>query len=220
MEIKGLRAGAAAALAMLGMLDAARAVAQVSSQPPVMQAGQPPSPPAIPTAALPDGGVTLTAGSVVEIELAQPVSSKTAKRGDTFAVRLVQPITVGGRVVAPAGAEGGGEVVYAQPGGLLASAGKLVLAARYLDVGGQRIRLNAFKLGGGGDDRIVVAFVAGELVGPLAILLPGGDIEFPAGTRANAKVAVDVVVVPPTAAAPLAAPASTQQTTTTREGTP
>ena len=49
----------------------------------------------------------LAAGVVVELELAQEVSTKTVKSGDHFAVRLATPVVVDGQVLAPAGASGG-----------------------------------------------------------------------------------------------------------------
>jgi hypothetical protein len=162
---------------------------------------------------------TLTAGTVVEIELTDAVSSETAKRGDKFGLRLAQPIVLGDRVVVPTGAPGMGEVVFAQPAHLMGAAGKLVLAARYVDFGGQRLALHAFKLGAGGENRETETFVADLLFGPVSILIPGGGVEFPVGTRANAKLAADVVLTdpqPPTAApAPTAAPppAPTQTST-------
>ncbi|HEX4196342.1 MAG TPA: hypothetical protein VHZ26_02780 [Caulobacteraceae bacterium] len=159
----------------------------------------------------PGASRTLAAGTVVEIELTDAVSSETAKRGDKFGLKLAEPIVLGDRVVVPAGAPGMGEVVFAQPAHLMGAAGKLVLAARYVDFRGQRLALHAFRLGAGGENRETVTFVADLLVGPVSILIPGGGVEFPVGTRANAKLAADVVLAdpPPPTAAPSQPPTQT-----------
>jgi hypothetical protein len=147
---------------------------------------------------------------MVEIELAEPVSSETAHRGDKFAIRLAAPIMVDQRLVVPAGATGGGEVVFSEAAGILGKPGTLVLAARYIDFAGQRLPLRAFRLGAGGHDNSNAVFVADVAVSAVAgvfglvtIVIPGGNIKFPVGTLANAKLASDVTVSnapPPTPA--------------------
>ena len=193
--------------------------AQVSAQPPTAPVdGSAPLAGAV-VAAAPQGssasdGRLLAAGTVVEIELTDPVSSQTALRGNKFGLKLAEPIILGGRVVVPAGASGMGQVVFAQQAGLMGAAGKLVLAARYVDFDGQRLALHAFKLSGGGEDREVATFVAGMVAGPIAILIPGGGVVFPIGTRATAKLATDVVLTDP--ASPVAAAPAQTQTSTVR----
>jgi hypothetical protein len=152
----------------------------------------------------------------VEIVLSAPISSANAKPGDTFALSLARPIVMDGKVVVPAGAPGGGEVVDAAPPGLGGKPGKLVLAARYIDYGGIRVHLRAFKLGGSGQnnatgalsaDIAISAFV--PYVGAATFFIPGGNMVYPAGTHALAKLA-DEVTLPPApdqAASPALAPA-------------
>src|SRR5215469_3372872 len=50
------------------------------------------------------------AGTVVMVQLADAVSTKTHKTGDTFAIRLAEPVVVQGQIVLPAGTVGVGEV--------------------------------------------------------------------------------------------------------------
>jgi hypothetical protein len=150
--------------------------------------------------------VRLAADTPVNIELVDPVSSKDRTRGDKFAIRLAAPIVVDGATVAPAGATGEGEVVYAQRGGAGGSPGKLVLAARYLDVAGVRVRLKAFNLAAGGESEFREMQVAAELIGPAVLFINGHNVVYPAGTRARAKVTEDVLL--PTAASAIEPPAS------------
>ena len=119
-----------------------------------------------------------------------------------------------------------GEVVYAEHGGGGGSPGKLVLAARYLDVGGVRVRLKAFNLAAGGESEFREMQVAAEFIGPLVLLVDGHDVAYPVGTRARAKVAEAIalpagppVEVPPTAPppAPTAAPLANSSSTTLQE---
>jgi hypothetical protein len=77
-------------------------------------------------------------------------------------------------------------------------AGKLVLAARYLALGGERVPLRGLQLSGAGRDRTNPATVVGlsgfafAPLGLVGLAVPGGNVDFAAGTRATAKLASDV----------------------------
>jgi hypothetical protein len=122
------------------------------------------------------------------------VSTSTAKPGDHFAIRTAEPMIVDGKTIVPAGAVGLGEVIDTAAGGLGGRPAKLILAARYVDYGNVRIRLHAFHLGGAGHDNGNLAMAASfaPYVGLLAFTIPGGNLAFPAGTRANAKLTDDL----------------------------
>lgn len=165
--------------------------------------------PGAPTPSSTDAGVRLAVDTPIRIELAEIVSSKTRKGGETFAIRLASPIVVDGRMLAPAGAVGMGQVVYAEAGGAGGSPGKLVLAARYIDVGSVRVRLKAFNLSAGGESEFREMQVAAQLIGPAVFLFDGHDVVYPVGTRARAKVAADVILTAvPAGSVPSAAPAT------------
>lgn len=151
-------------------------------------------------------GVRLAANTPIRVELTELVSSKDRTRGDKFAIRLAAPIVVDGRTLASAGATGMGEVVYAERGGGGGSPGKLVLAARYLDVGDVRVRLKAFNLSAGGEQEFTEMQVAAEIIGPGVMFINGHNVVYPAGTRAGAKVAEDVVIPAGPASAKAAEP--------------
>ena len=151
-------------------------------------------------------GHLLMAGTVVPIELAEPVSTKAQKRGDMFAIRLAAPIVVDGETLVPMGAPGLGQVVDAGGGGLGGRPGKLILAARYVQYQGVRVPLRGFHLAAVGRDNgsaaMAVALV--PYVGLLSLAITGGDVSYPAGMEADAKVAAEVVFPPdaPAAGAP------------------
>jgi hypothetical protein len=150
-------------------------------------------------------GLRLPAGTLVAIALGEQLTSKDRTRGDKFAIQLAAPITLDGRVVAPAGATGQGEVVYAEAAKGGGAPGKLVLAARYIDVGQVRVPLKAFQLASSGENEFTKMYVASQLIGPAVMFMNGQEVVYPAGVRASAKIAQDVVFPPPPDAPPPAA---------------
>ncbi len=194
------------------LLAAAVAAAVASAAPtpppsaPIWPASAPPpaeSTPAGSTVAAPPCCV-VPKGTVITIEIAEPLSAKKSTPGDNFKLRLAEPIVINGVTAVPAGAMGMGEVIDARPPAMGGSPGKLILAARYLEVGGVHLPLQSFKLGGSGDDNTGSAVWASAIVSPLLILaVKGGDVIYPIGTRATAKVAADVTTAVE-AAAPVA----------------
>ena len=164
-------------------------------------------PPALPAQAVhpihrPAGGACcrVPAGTEVEVELVTPVGTKTQKTGDTFALRLATPLIVSGRIVLRAGAPGVGKVIDASGAGMGGKPAKLVLAAEYLRQGRRRIALTGELSGAGRSNATEASAVGltGMLFAPLgfvALAVHGGAMEFPAGTRATARLA-DAVVLP------------------------
>ena len=184
---------AVAALAATASPSMAQAVP--GSTPPIPGVSSPATPPIV-GAAVVQPCCLLASGTPVEIALTSSVDSGKAKPGDPFQISLAKPILVGDQIVVPAGVTGGGEVVDAEGAGLGGRPGKLVLAARYLDFGDKRILLRSFRLGGSGRntsneamaaDITISAFV--PVVGAAVFFIPGGNIVYPPGTLAMAKVA-------------------------------
>jgi hypothetical protein len=146
--------------------------------------------------------MALCAGSAVELEIVEPISSKRHKKGDRFALRLVTALTVGSDVHVPAGTIGTGEVIHASPSRAGGKPGELLLAARQLETSdGRRIGLRAMKLSARGKDTSTAAITTAMLIGPVAMFVHGSEIEIPAGTRAMAKLAQDVALTAPQPAA-------------------
>jgi len=138
----------------------------------------------------------LASGTVVMVELAEPVSTKTHKAGDTFAIRLAEPVVVQGQIVLQAGAKGVGEVTDAAKPGLGGKGAKLVLSVRSLtDSAGHTLPLKGLQLAvnGKGHEKAATALGLGGIgfapLGLAGIVMRGGDAELPAGTQATAKLA-------------------------------
>lgn len=148
------------------------------------------------------GCCRVPAGVVVEIELVERVSTKTQKTGDRFPLRLAEPLVLDRRILAPAGALGVGEVIQATRPGMGGKPAKLVLAARYLEVRGRRIPLSGLQLSASGKNNAMAAQavgLSGIAFGPLGFIglaVPGGNVDFPAGTDATAEVARDLALPP------------------------
>jgi hypothetical protein len=147
---------------------------------------------------------TVPARTSVEVEIVDRVNSKLNRSRDVFAIRLAEPLVVDGRTVAPAGTPGMGEVVHAAKSGMAGKAGELILAARYLDLNGTRIALRSFRYGRsqGRDDtnEVMNGSIAAAALLPAAsvigLFIQGGEVDIPAGTRANAQTAAELVLAP------------------------
>jgi hypothetical protein len=133
----------------------------------------------------------IAAGTSVDLEVKQDVSSKTSKPGDWFELALAAPIILDNAVIIPAGTPGRGQVVHAAKGGFGGSAGELLLAARYLDVGGQKLMLRKFRIGGLGSDNMAEAMITNAVVPIVGLLISGGNITIASGTRSTAIVSAD-----------------------------
>ena len=155
------------------------------------------------------------AGTVVEIALADEVSTKNERAGDAFAFRLAQPIVVGGLMVAlrrharlrrrrhrVRETGHGWQAGQARPGGALpvhswpghrapgpascpAPAGNNAMAAQAVGLTG-------------------IAFAP---LGFISLAVQGGHVTFPAGTTATAKLS-DAITLPPIGRAPPGAAAA------------
>jgi len=141
------------------------------------------------------------AGTVVMVQLAEPVSTKTQKTGDTFAIRLAEPVVVRGQIVLQAGAKGIGEVTDAAKPGMGGKGAKLVLSARSLaGPNGTQLPLKGLQLSvnGKGHAKAAIALGLGGIgfapLGLAGIIMRGGDAELPAGTEATAKLKTAVTL--------------------------
>ncbi len=200
--------GCVAALAAMSVGGAA--FAQLPEPPPAAPLPSPAPITSAPVAGAPAPAV-VPAGTKVVVEIAVPVSTTTVKRGDTFAIRLVSAITFNGRVIVPAGANGVGQVVDAAPSGALGRPAKLLLAARYIEFNGAHLALHGMRLGAAGEDQtatIAAATAFVPYVGILTLFMHGGEIDVPAGTLAEAKLAADLPAVPTMEPAPTSATAA------------
>lgn len=190
-----------AAQAAGGTSDPALPAADTMGDPGV--AGQAPALPAEVAVAGP--GFTLPAGTELVFEMGEGVTSKTAMRGDRFALRLADEVRLDGQLLIPAGTPAMGEVVHADRARAGGQAGELILAARYLEWDGRQLPLSAFRPGIG-KNRTNTALGVTLAVGVVGFLVRGGDIEMPAGGLITAKLReAALLAAVPEPAAPVAA---------------
>lgn len=181
------------------VLSATQAYAQIAVVPSLVQ--QPTaviSPPmrAEPAAPTAEPCCLIATGTPLYIQLVDELSSKTNLPGDTFRIKLSDPIKVDGRIVIPAGTGGRGEVIDAARAGMGGKPGELVLAARYLSLDGRQIPLRGFKLGGHRLSNSKEAQTAVLLFGVVGLAMRGGDMVLPVGAEASAKIARDITLPP------------------------
>lgn len=162
--------------------------------------------------------VTIPAGTRVQVEIVEAVSSATASVGQRVDFRVAEGVVIGDTVAIPQGAAFEGQVVLAEKAERPQKPGKLQIDVDQLSVRGTEKRIDAsFAAKGKGsheeDARDVgIGAVLGAVVGAIAggkdgaiagIVLGGGgvflatkgeDVEFPAGTRLVLELdeAVDV----------------------------
>jgi hypothetical protein len=148
--------------------------------------------------------LTIPALTPVKVEVLATLGSKTSKTGDTFPIRLAEPIVIDGMDAIPAGTTGMGEVVHAKKSGGSGAAGELVLAARYLDVGGERLRLRSMHLSPNGRSNIdtvqalnVASAAAMPALSLIGFFITGGQATVPKGTIADAKTAAAFTLASP-----------------------
>ena len=186
-----IRFSIAAACALA--IPAAAATDQQPGDAPAAQAPVVAAPLKSPLAAA--GPLRIPVGTQVTFEIVSPLGSKLSKTGDTFDIRLYEPLRIDGVEVLPKGTPGKGEVIHAARARAAGKAGELILAARYLDSNGQQIKLRTFKMAAqkqAGDSNTTEAFVAGLVATPLPLFVVGGEINIPAGAIANAKIAAEI----------------------------
>lgn len=139
---------------------------------------------------------TVPANTTVELEILDLLNSSQQKRGDKFRLRVAEPLVLDGVTLIPSGIQGMGEVVHAAAARGGGAPGELLIAARWLDIDGQSLRLRGLKLGVTGGDNSGMALGVSFAAGPFAMYIRGREIEIPAGTRVNARLADDATLAP------------------------
>lgn len=191
-----LSAGAA-----MGLLCLAGTAAVAQTAPPAD-----PAPTVAPVPAAPARAANVVPKNTpIVVEFPSLVTTRTAVRDEMFDLKLSEPVTLNGAVVMPAGTAGKGQVVDVGKPGMGGKPGKLVLAARYLELDGRKIPIKALTVNMTARDQGGQAVAVGVAVGIVGLAVQGGHMEVAAGTKATAKLAADFDPAAP-AAPPAAAP--------------
>ncbi len=140
--------------------------------------------------------LALAAKTVIDIEIAENISSRTAKVGDSVALRLPEPVKIGDRLILPIGTMGRGEVSHVARARWGGKPGELIVMARYLQCGDQKIPIGHFHFGASGESHLGAAFGAEMIVPFSAFLINGDEMLVSAGTRGNARISADMILTP------------------------
>jgi hypothetical protein len=152
--------------------------------------------------------------TLLELELVDPVSSASNHPGDTFSLRLREPLMYGPTRLLPAGTFATGQVVHAARSRGGGKAGELILAARWLQTPQGRIRLRA-SIGASGTQRTGASLATAVAFGPIGLAVHGAERELAVGTPLVARLADPISFRCGAAPAPLhdpAVPAATPAT--------
>ena len=142
------------------------------------------------------------AGTKIEVQLADRVTTAVQRSGDAVALRLAAPLIVNREIVLRAGTPGVGVVVEAAKPGIGGKGAKLIIAGRYIEARGRQVPLQGLQLAAAGRDNTMAAQAVGLTgiafapLGFVGLAIPGGQVVLPAGTTATAKVAEDVLLAP------------------------
>lgn len=175
------------------------------------------------------------AGTLLAVELVDPVHSGKNKAGDPFRARLSEGVWARGALALPPGTTVRGELVEAAPSGRLKGRARLAMTLRWIELDGSSHAVKTDTLRYEGDrhaGKNVGAWLAGALQGALYGAVFGGkegavigagagagagaaagaikgrqDVEFPAGAKIMFETAeaLGLPAVPAPAAAPKAA---------------
>ncbi len=146
-------------------------------------------------------------GTLVLVEIAETINSKTAQRGQPFPLRLAEPLQHDGVILLPAGTEGTGEIIHADRARVGGKAGELLLAARSLQgPDGSTIPLRGLKLGAVGKDHSSGSLATSIAFGVIGMAVHGGEVEVVSGTPAQAKLAGALTLPPLQEISPADAP--------------
>lgn len=129
----------------------------------------------------------------IRFTLDTAISTKTAVTGNQFQLKVAEDLVINGGVVIPAGTPATGEIIHAQKASVFGKAGELLLAIRYIDLNGQKIRMRSFQPYQG-KDVTRAAMGASFAIGMFAAFIHGGEIEMPANTPVQALVAAETSV--------------------------
>ncbi len=197
-----MRTGVLAALLLAdGAMAAAQDTAQGETLPAAVAAELEKLPPlaTVVTVCPPPSSTAICVASLTPVKLVvrTHLGSKISTSGEWFDIELAEPILINGAVAVPAGTRGKGEVVHAKKSGGSGASGELVLAARYLEIDGRRLRLRSMHFAQAGEDKIGtvntlnVASVASPIPGLslIGFFVKGKGIDLPEGTLAIAKTA-------------------------------
>lgn len=158
------------------------------------------------------GEILVDRDTLIRLMVLNEVSTRTARPGERFVLRVDEDVEVDGITIIPVGSKAWGEVISAESSGGAGKGGKLNARLLYVEVGGEKIPIvGENKVAGEkGTKQVAMAALA---LGPLALLAPGNNAKLKAGEIFNAYFASDLLFDPETstlAAAPVGTPIASE----------
>ncbi|MEQ1810236.1 MAG: hypothetical protein ABL889_09930 [Terricaulis sp.] len=137
--------------------------------------------------------IRIPAGTVVQLEITEALSSRSSQQQQLFGLRLAEPIIVDGRELVPEGAIGGGEVIDAHASAFGGRQGRLIISGRFIEINAQRARIRGMQITRAGEDRGNTALAVSMIpyAGVAGIFIQGGEVDIPIGARGTARLAED-----------------------------
>jgi hypothetical protein len=129
---------------------------------------------------------------VIRLMVLNEVSTRTARPGDRFVLRVDEPVVVEGVTLIPVGAKGWGEVLSAEKSGHIGKAGTLSARLVSVEVAGQQVPITGDARSAGDKGTGQMALGAFGL-GPLALLTRGNDAKLKAGEVLSGYFEADMV---------------------------
>ena len=129
---------------------------------------------------------SLPVGTPLKIAVMESVVSRSARNDDMFRIALAEPLIIDGKTVIAAGTAGMGQVIQASHTKFMKNEpGELLVAARYLELGGKHLPLRSFR---------IVAHDEYKDPRPMSYMT---NVDIPKGSVATAKVAGECVAPAP-----------------------
>jgi hypothetical protein len=141
------------------------------------------------------GTVLVERDTIVRLMVVNEVSTKVARAGDRFVLRVDEDLEIGGIKIVPVGAKAWGEVLGAEESGAVGKAGKLTARLLYVDLPDGRLPLRGEQAdsGPGGTGATVLAVVG---LGVFGLFTRGTNAKLKAGQIFNGYVAEDMIFDP------------------------
>ena len=142
--------------------------------------------------------VEVSSGTLVSIELVDPVHSGKNKDGDAFRARLLDGVWVRGAVAVAPGSTVRGRVLKAVPSGRIRGQARLELSLDCVEMDGRSYPLRSDTLSYAGDPhagRHIGSWIAGALQGALYGVLFGGEKGAIIGAGAGAGTGAAAAVI-------------------------
>lgn len=138
--------------------------------------------------------VVLTKDTVLNLQIDRALASELSKPGERFPISLSEPLLRDGVIILPAGLTGEGEVIHAAKARWGGKAGELIINARFLTCGAQRVPLGKLRFFAPGESRVGQAFAASMVLTPAMFFIAGGNAALPLGAKVQARITADVTL--------------------------